>query len=190
MLSIQLPSDFGLFAGVDIPAGEKAYTVRDSYTLPIDVEGYAVSAHAHYIGKSMKLTATLPTGETKTLLWIKDWDFNWQDGYVLSDFLSLPKGTRLDGEVTWDNSASNARNPANPPVRVAWGEASREEMGSVTLELVPKRQEDRAALAADLQERMKRVTTTAFERDPGLRQRVRDISTGKSPVFQAGEPKP
>jgi mono/diheme cytochrome c family protein len=188
MLSVQLPADFGLFAGVDIPAGEKSYTVRDSYTLPIDVEGYAVSAHAHYIGKSMKLTATLPSGETKTLLWIKDWDFNWQDGYVLSDFLSLPKGTRLDGEVTWDNSASNPRNPANPPVRVAWGEASREEMGSVTLELVPKRQEDRAALMADLQERMKRVTTTAFQRDPGLQQRVRDISTGKSPVFQAGEP--
>ena len=55
------------------------------------------------------------------------------------------------------------------------------------LELVPKRQEDRAALVADLQERMKRVTTTAFQRDPGLQQRVRDISTGKSPVFQAGD---
>jgi len=190
LLSLQLPTDFGLFAGVDIPAGEKAYTVRDSYTLPVDVEGFGVSAHAHYLGKSMKLTATLPSGETKTLLWIKDWDFNWQDGYVLSDFITLPKGTRLDGEVVWDNSAENRRNPASTPVRVAWGEGSRDEMGSVTLELVPKRQEDRAALVAALQERMKVVTTEAFQRDPGLQQRVRDLTTGKSPVFKAGDAVP
>jgi hypothetical protein len=187
MLSIQLPADFGLFAGVRIPAGEKAYTVRDSYTLPVDVEGFAASAHAHYLGKSMKLTATLPSGESKVLLWIKDWDFAWQDGYLFSDFASLPKGTRLDGEVTWDNSAENARNPSHPPVEIGWGEQSRDEMGSVTLDLVPKRQEDRGALAADLAERMKRVTAEAFGRDPGLQERVRDISTGKSAVFQAGE---
>jgi hypothetical protein len=136
----------------------------------------------------MKLTATLPTGEVKTLLWIKDWDFNWQDGYILSDFVALPKGTRLDGEVAWDNSAANPRNPANPPVRVAWGEQSREEMGSVTLEMVPRRQEERAALMDALNRRMQQVTDTAFQRDPSFRQRVRDMSTGKSPVFRAGEP--
>jgi hypothetical protein len=189
MLSVQLPADFGLFAGIDIPAGEKAYTARDSFTLPVDVEGFGVSAHAHYLGKSMKLTATLPTGDVKTLLWIKDWDFSWQDGYILSDFVSLPKGTRLDGEVVWDNSPANPHNPASPPVRVAWGEQSREEMGSVTLDLVPKRQEERETLVNALNERMKQVANTAYERDPSFRQRVRDISTGKSPVFQAGEPK-
>jgi hypothetical protein len=187
MLSLQLPADFGLFAGIDIPAGEKAYTVRDSYTLPVDVEGFGVSAHAHYLGKSMKLTATLPSGETRTLLWIKDWDFNWQDGYIFSDFLNLPKGTRLDGEVTWDNSTGNARNPGLQPVRVTWGEESRQEMGSVTLELVPKRQEERAALVTALNERMKRIMETAYARDAGLEQRVQDLFNGKSPVFQAGE---
>lgn len=189
MLSIQLPPDFGMFAGVRIPAGEKSYTVRDSYTLPIDVEAYAASAHAHYLGKSMKLTATLPSGEIKTLLWIKDWDFAWQDGYIFSDFVALPKGTRLDGEVTWDNSAANPRNPSNPPVEVVWGEQSRDEMGSVTLELLPARQQERGILVSDLGARMKRITTAAFERDPELQQRVHDIATGKSPVFQAGETK-
>jgi mono/diheme cytochrome c family protein len=189
MLSVQLPPEFGLLAGIRIPAGEKSYTVRDSYTLPVDVDAFAASAHTHYIGKSMKLTATLPSGETKVLLWIKDWDFAWQDGYVFSDFVALPKGTRLDGEVTWDNSAENPHNPSNPPVEVAWGEQSRAEMGSVTLELVPARQTDRNALTADLSERMKRITTAAFQREPGLQERIRDISTGRSAVFQAGEPK-
>lgn len=189
MLSVQLPPEFGLFAGVRIPAGEKAYTVRDSYTLPVDVEAFAASAHAHYLGKSMKLTATLPSGETKVLLWIKDWDFAWQDGYVFSDFVALPKGTRLDGEVTWDNSAANPHNPSNPPVQTDWGEQSRDEMGSVTLEMVPSRQAERGALVSDLGERMKRIRAAAFQRDPGLQDRVREISTGRSAVFQAGERK-
>jgi len=189
MLSVQLPPEFGLLAGIRIPAGEKSYTVRDSYTLPVDVDAFAASAHAHYLGKSMKLTATLPSGETKVLLWIKNWDFAWQDGYVFSDFVALPKGTRLDGEVTWDNSAGNPHNPSNPPVQVGWGEQSRDEMGSVTLELVPSRQADRTALTADLNERMKRITAAAFQSDPGLQERVRDISNGRSAVFQAGEPK-
>ena len=29
----------------------------------------------------MKATATLPDGSTQPLLWIQDWDFNWQDRY-------------------------------------------------------------------------------------------------------------
>jgi len=189
MLSIQLPPDFGLFAGVKIAPGDRSYTVRDSYVLPTDVDAFAASAHAHYLGKSMKLTATLPSGETKVLLWIKDWDFAWQDGYVFSDFISLPKGTRLDGEVTWDNSAQNPQNPSNPPVAVGWGEQSRDEMGSVTLEMLPHRQEERAILTQALAERMKQITQAAFERDPTLKGRVRDMSSGRSAVFQAGESK-
>ena len=189
MLSIQLPIDFGLFAGVRIPAGEKAYTVRDSFTLPIDVDAFAASAHAHYLGKSMKLTATLPTGETKTLLNIPNWDFAWQDGYVFSDMVALPKGTRLEGEVVWDNSASNPRNPSTPPVLVAWGEQSRDEMGSVTLDLLPHRQEERKVLTDALSERSRRDTTTAFDRDPTLKDYLDQMTSGRSAVFQAGERK-
>ncbi len=132
MLSVQLPNEFGVFAGLHISAGEKRYTVRDSFILPIDVDAFGVIPHAHYIGKSMKLTATLPAGETKVLLDIPDWDFAWQDGYIFNDMVPLPKGTRLDGEVIWDNSASNPRNPQTPPVLVTWGERSFDEMGSVT----------------------------------------------------------
>lgn len=189
MLSIQLPIDFGLFAGVKIPAGEKAYTVRDSFTLPIDVDAFAVSAHAHYLGKSMKLTATLPGGETKVLLNIPNWDFAWQDGYLFSDMVALPKGTRLDGEVVWDNAASNPHNPTTPPVLVTWGEQSRDEMGSVTLDLLPHRQEERKVLTDALSERSRRDTTTAFDRDPTLKDYLDQITNLRSPVFQAGERK-
>ena len=44
---VQLPPAFGALNRISIPAGEKAYTVTDEFTLPIDVEAFAVSAHAH-----------------------------------------------------------------------------------------------------------------------------------------------
>jgi hypothetical protein len=189
MISLQLPPSFGLYAGLDIPAGEKAYTIRDSFTLPLDVDAFGVSAHAHYIGKSMKITATLPSGEVKTLLNITNWDFAWQDGYQFSDFVPLPKGTRVDGEVVWDNSAGNPRNPSNPPVRVLWGEESRDEMGSVRLELLPRRREEVDALNAAMQKHRQARVQAAFDRDPKFEERAQDIFNGKSPVFKAGEPK-
>jgi len=69
---IQLPPLFGVFEGIDIPAGAKEYAFEDSFTLPVDVNAFGVSAHAHYLGKQMRLTARLPGGRTKTLLWISD----------------------------------------------------------------------------------------------------------------------
>lgn len=188
MVSIQLPITLGFFAGVRIPPGEKAYTVRDSFTLPIDVDAFAVSAHAHYLGKSMKLTATLPSGETKVLLHIPDWDFAWQDGYMFADLVPLPRGTRLDGEIVWDNSASNPRNPTSPPVFVQWGEESQAEMGSVTLDLVPHLQSERKALANALSERSKRDRAAAIARDPSLETYFDDLQNSRTKVFQNGDP--
>ena len=130
---VQLPPAFGALSGVDIPAGNKAYKVTDSFTLPIDVEAFAISAHAHYLGKHLQMTATLPTGKQLDLLDIPDWDFSWQEQYQFKDFIKLPKGTRLDSMVVWDNSATNPNNPTVPPVRVRWGVESEDEMGSLTL---------------------------------------------------------
>ena len=96
--TIQLPPLFSVFEGLDIPAGQERYTLQDSFVIPIDVKAFSVGAHAHYLGKEMKLTATLPDGAAKTLLWIKDWDFSWQERYRFKDFVSLPKGTRLDAD--------------------------------------------------------------------------------------------
>jgi len=131
--AVQLPPAFGALSGVDIPPGDKAYTVTDSFTLPIDVEAFAISAHAHYLGKHLQMTATLPTGKKLDLLNIPDWDFSWQEQYQFKDFIKLPKGTRLDSKVVWDNSAANPHNPSVPPARVRWGVESEDEMGSLTL---------------------------------------------------------
>jgi hypothetical protein len=143
---IQLPALFGVFEGIDIPAGAKAYTIEDSFTLPVDVKAFGVGGHAHYLGKEMKMSATLPDGATKTLLWIRDWDFAWQDQYQFREFIPLPKGTRLDVKISYDNSADNPRNPSSPPKRVTWGEGSNDEMGSMSLIVVAADESEMPAL--------------------------------------------
>jgi Tol biopolymer transport system component len=131
LFSVELPALFGVGAGIDIPPGETHYTIQDSFTLPGDVSVYSAMAHAHYLAREMKATATLPDGSTRPLIWIHDWDFNWQDSYVYKEPFTLPKGTRLDVTLTYDNSADNPRNPISPPRRALWGEQSLDEMGTV-----------------------------------------------------------
>jgi mono/diheme cytochrome c family protein len=139
---IQLPALFGVFEGIDIPAGAKDYSIEDSFVLPVDVKAFGVTAHAHYLGKQMKMIAQFPDGQTKTLLWISDWDFSWQDQYQFKEFIPLPKGTRLSVKITYDNSAENPRNPSSPPKRVHWGEGSNDEMGSMGLQVVATNEAD------------------------------------------------
>jgi hypothetical protein len=175
MTRIQMPPHYSLFSGLDIPAGEKDFVIEDSYTLPVAIEAAGVGAHAHYIGKEMKLTATLPDGSLKTLLWIKDWDFAWQDRYYFKNLVALPKGTRLDTEIRWDNSASNPRNPSNPPARVKWGEESRDEMGSISLIAVAKEKTDRPALQADIQRHQGAVIREGLKADPTLAFKIKQL---------------
>ena len=139
---IQMPPEFGALSRVSIPAGDSNYTVEDSFVLPVDLEAFSVSPHAHYLGKEMKMTATFANGETKTLLWIKNWDFSWQEQYNYKNFIPLPKGTRLDTKIVWDNSAENPNNPHDPPRRVSWGLQSSEEMGSVIVLVKPRNEEE------------------------------------------------
>ena len=141
---LQLPGLFGIGSLQEIPAGG-TYAMERSATMPVDVKVYLANPHAHYLGKEFKATATLPDGTMKPLLWIQDWDFNWQDGYNYKEPLILPKGTRIDVRITYDNTAANPRNPSNPPQRVWWGEQSTDEMGTIGFGLVPVRREDEAA---------------------------------------------
>jgi hypothetical protein len=164
--TIQLPPLFSVFEGIDIPPGQERYTLQDSFVIPIDVKAFSVGAHAHYLGKEMKLTATLPDGAVKTLLWIKDWDFSWQERYRFKDFVTLPAGTRLDAVVSYDNSAANKRNPSRPPVRVTWGEESTDEMGSIGLQVVAATRGELPQLQRAFNAHLRTAATTR----PGLKQ--------------------
>jgi Tol biopolymer transport system component len=154
MIVAGLPALFGFGAGIDIPPAEKAYTIYDSLTLPVDVNVYSALAHAHYLAKEIQATAALPDGSTKPLIWIQDWDFNWQETYTYKQSFALPKGTRIDATLRYDNSADNPRNPSNPPKRALFGEESFDEMGMVGFTLVTARKEDEPALQQLLAQRV------------------------------------
>jgi Flp pilus assembly protein TadD len=95
----------------------------------------------------MKAFATLPDGSRTWLLWIKDWNFRWQDQYRYQSPVFLPKGTLLTMRYTYNNSASNPRNPSRPPVHVVYGPQSSDEMGDLWLRLLPRNRADVAVLA-------------------------------------------
>ena len=111
-----------------IPAGESRYRAAMSFTSPIDLEIAQVMPHMHLLGREMKVTATLPSGEVQPLVWIRDWDFNWQLVYGYKQPMLLPAGTRFDLEAWYDNSTANPRNPNSPPKDVGFGESTTDEM--------------------------------------------------------------
>jgi hypothetical protein len=62
------------------------------------------------------------------LIWIKDWDFNWQGAYQFARPLRLPKGSKIRLQAVSDNSSDNPKNPNSPPKDVTWGEQTSDEM--------------------------------------------------------------
>jgi hypothetical protein len=169
IFSAQVPALFGFGSGIDIPAGKKDFTIEDSLTLPVDVMAYSVGAHAHYVAKEMKATATLPDGTIQPLLWIQNWDFNWQDRYNYKKPFLLPKGTRMDVRLLYDNSVDNPRNPSSPPKRVWWGEQSFDEMGSVTLQVVAVHKQDEPVLQQFFADRVRAAIAAGMQNGTGRR---------------------
>ncbi len=122
---------------IDIPAGEKAFTLTSELTVPVNVDLVGITPHAHQVCKSMLVTATFPaTGKTETLINVADWDFNWQEQYRLAAPLPLPKGTIIKMTYTYDNSADNPRNPSSPPKRITFGEQSTDEMAFCFMQVI------------------------------------------------------
>jgi Flp pilus assembly protein TadD len=127
---------------IDIPAGDSAYTITDSYVLPVDVEVDAVQPHAHYRARDVRGDATLPDGTVTPLIHIKDWDFRWQHVYRYVTPIRLPKGTTLSMRYVYDNSAANPRNPEHPPRRATWGQRSADEMGDLWMQVLTRDEPD------------------------------------------------
>jgi hypothetical protein len=122
---------------IDIPPGEKRHTIILSSRVKADVHLYTVVPHAHYLCREFRLAATHADGSTQPLLWIKDWDLDWQDQYRYLKPVRLKKGTLLTLAVYFDNTEDNPRNPHKPPRRVRFGQGTDDEMCACHLELLP-----------------------------------------------------
>jgi hypothetical protein len=112
---------------IDIAPGDPNYEVKAEATLAADAQLVWVQPHMHYRGKDFELRVVYPNGDTKTVLKVPNYKFDWQVGYELAEPVPLPKGTRLETVSHYDNSAANKNNP-DPTQRVRFGAQSTDEM--------------------------------------------------------------
>jgi tetratricopeptide (TPR) repeat protein len=165
---------------IDIAAGEKNYSIGDSFVLPVDAEVQAVQPHAHYRARTVQGIATLPDGTTKWLIYIRDWDFRWQHVYRYVTPVALPKGTTVSVRYTFDNSAENPRNPRQPPERVTWGQWSQDEMGDLWIQVLTRDDRDLRTLNAAFQSKAIAEDIVGYEsmirRDPRRVQLHDDVA--------------
>jgi len=135
---------------LSIPAADDHYQVTSTFVTPIDLEVIGIAPHMHLLGRQMKVAATLPNGQIKPMVWIKDWDFNWQGMYQYQAPLCLPKGTKIELQATFDNSSGNPKNPHSPPQTVHWGENTTDEMCIAFIECETRNPGDRLAVRRSL----------------------------------------
>jgi hypothetical protein len=122
---------------IAIPAGAKRFRVAcESAPLPADVTVLTVTPHMHFLGRQISATARLPGGAKRPLIGITDWNFHWHERYEFKVPLRLPKGTVIEVDAFYDNSADNPSNPNSPPRLVRYGNNLTDEMVSCHLEVV------------------------------------------------------
>jgi hypothetical protein len=113
---------------IRIPAGEKRYQRHVEFTTPEALRVVSVTPHMHLLGREMKVRAITPQGKEIPLIWVRDWNFNWQDTYMCQEEVAVPAGSKLVMDAWYDNSGDNPLNPSSPPKVVTWGEQTTNEM--------------------------------------------------------------
>ncbi|MCS6916074.1 MAG: hypothetical protein RMK52_07135 [Chitinophagales bacterium] len=107
---------------------ETVDTFYSTFPIPKDKSLFAIAPHQHLLGKSFKIWAITPQGDTLPLIHVPQWDFNWQLLYHYPFMIKLPQGTNVIAQAVYDNTSLNPNNPNNPPKKVTYGESSEDEM--------------------------------------------------------------
>jgi peroxiredoxin len=116
-----------------IPKGNDHFRVHGAIKVEEDCDLHTIMPHMHMIGKEITVTMNPPDGPPRTLIAIKDWDYNWQEVYHFKEKVPVKAGTILEVEAYYDNSAKNPNNPNDPPKAVIFGEQTTNEMCFVFL---------------------------------------------------------
>ena len=66
-----------------IPPGAARHTVTASVVIPNipNLRAISILPHMHLLGREIKLDAIFPDGSRRPLIYIDDWDFQWQGTY-------------------------------------------------------------------------------------------------------------
>jgi hypothetical protein len=110
-----------------LPAGAANMAVTADVEILQDTTVWGLFPHTHLRGKKWEYKLVLPTGETRPILSVERYDFNWQTYYMFQEPLNVPKGAKIVSTAWYDNSAANKSNP-DPKVDVTWGGQTWDEM--------------------------------------------------------------
>src|SRR5438552_8950497 len=116
-----------------IPAGEARHEIEAGLVVGRPMRIIAIHPHMHLLGREMKVWAKASDDSVTPLIYINDWDFNWQGFYFYRMPVALPVGSWIELTAAWDNSATNPRNPNKPPRNVYWRERTVDEMGDAEI---------------------------------------------------------
>jgi mono/diheme cytochrome c family protein len=115
--------------GFEIPPRRANYRIGAAETLEKDTFVLAYWPHAHLRATAARYVATYPDGRKEVLLDVPRYDQTWQVTYKLREPKRLPKGTRIDVEMIFDNSSARAaKREFNPDIGVKFGPRTQDEM--------------------------------------------------------------
>ncbi len=124
--------------GWTIPPNDPNYKVTNTFDVEEDIFLLSMGPHMHYRGKAMRYELEYPDGELETLLWVPDYDFNWQFLYEYEVPKFVPAGSTLHMAWWFDNSEANRFNP-DPGQAVVYGPATTDEMANARIYYAPTR---------------------------------------------------
>jgi tetratricopeptide (TPR) repeat protein len=126
--------------------------------------------HAHYLGKAIDAKIVYPDGRVENVLHIPNWDPAWQSEYVFKEPIPLPRGATLIGEISYDNSVDNVKNPNPKPREVSYGPQIQDEMFEIAFQLFTDQKDQLDKISSHIDEYNKGVLLNAtkfqLEQDP------------------------
>ena len=108
------------------PGADNHQVVASIKNIPTDVQVLAFLPHMHLRGKAARYDL-ISGNETRTMLDIPRYDFNWQLLYRYAEPVNVKAGDTLRFTAWYDNSSGNPANP-DPNREVRWGPQTHDEM--------------------------------------------------------------
>jgi mono/diheme cytochrome c family protein len=112
-----------------IPPQKPDYRVGTATTLAKDTLILSLWPHGHLRATQARYVATYPDGRQEVLLNVPRYDQSWQVTYKYIQPKLLPKGTRIDYQMIFDNSPERAaKRHFDPSLTVWYGPRTQDEM--------------------------------------------------------------
>lgn len=165
-------------SGWTIPPGDPNFKVTNTHEIEEDIYLLSMGPHMHYRGKAMRYEVEYPDGERETLLWVPDYDFNWQFLYEYQEPKFLPAGSVMHMSWWFDNSTQNRWNP-DANAAVEYGPETTDEMANARIYYAPTTKRGIIVgddIPADILETAQKEEQTRRERANLLDQSEDDLS--------------